>query len=80
MSDIQRWTIAGKETFFEDAKGALVKYDDHMKICIEQEKELMKAEKENATLQARIDELEYGLMPVENTPPMPEIKPVKSYK
>ena len=30
MSDIQRWTIAGTRTFFEDASGDLVKYDDHI--------------------------------------------------
>ena len=56
MSDIQRYKMEldsknGLVHFNHKEDGFWVKYDDHMTICMEQEKELMKAEK-------RIDELE----------------------
>ena len=57
MSDIQRYEAYAVKDCpsgcweAEHQEGHYVKYDDHMTICIEQEKELMRAEK-------RIDELE----------------------
>ena len=51
MSDIQRYRFDDWDDNGNNIITEYVKYDDHMTICIEQEKELMRAEK-------RIDELE----------------------